>query len=88
MAQLSEMETVTMDKFGRIVLPGPLRKALQISRPAAFTAEVMGNKVELTLVAPERNAVLKRRRGLLVVSNGGRKFNAAEAVRKMRKERF
>ena len=53
---------ITMDKFGRMVLPGPMRKALQISRPAAFKAEVMGNKVELTLVAPERSAVLKKRR--------------------------
>jgi hypothetical protein len=48
----------------------------------------MGNKVELTLVAPERSAVLKKRRGLLVVSTGGRKFDAAEAVDAMRGERF
>lgn len=83
-----QMQTVvTMDKFGRMVLPGPMRKALHISRPAAFKAEVMGNKVELTLVAPERSAVLKKRRGLLVVATGGRKFNAAEAVRTMREDR-
>jgi len=83
------METViTMDKFGRIVLPGPMRKALQISSPAAFKAEVMGNKVELTLVAQERRAILKKRRGLLVVATGGRKFNAADAVRTMREERY
>jgi bifunctional DNA-binding transcriptional regulator/antitoxin component of YhaV-PrlF toxin-antitoxin module len=89
MASLLEMEAViTMDKFGRIVLPGPMRKALQLSRAAAFKAEVMGNKVELTLVGPERSAVLKRRRGLLVVSTGGPKFNAAEAVSAMRQDRF
>ncbi len=83
------MQTViTMDKFGRIVLPGPMRRALQISRPAAFKAEVMGNKVELTLVGPERTAVLKKRRGFLVVSTGGPKFNAAEAVGAMREDRF
>jgi bifunctional DNA-binding transcriptional regulator/antitoxin component of YhaV-PrlF toxin-antitoxin module len=88
MAWLQEMEAViTMDKFGRMVLPGSMRKALQITRPAAFKAEVMGNKVELTLVAPERSAVLKKRRGLLVVATGGRKFNAAEAVRTMREDR-
>ena len=50
---------ITMDKFGRMVLPGPMRKALQISRPAAFKAEVMGNKVELTLVAPDRTAIIE-----------------------------
>jgi bifunctional DNA-binding transcriptional regulator/antitoxin component of YhaV-PrlF toxin-antitoxin module len=79
---------ITMDKFGRMVLPGPMRKALQISRSAEFKAEVMGNKVELTLVAPDGSAVLKKRRGLLVVSTGRRKFDAAEAVDAMRGERF
>ena len=79
---------ITIDKFGRMVLPGPMRKALQISRPAAFKAEVMGNKIELTLVASKRNGILKKRRGLLVVSTGGGKFNAADAVRAMREERF
>jgi bifunctional DNA-binding transcriptional regulator/antitoxin component of YhaV-PrlF toxin-antitoxin module len=78
---------ITMDKFGRLVLPGRVRKALQISQPVAFTAEVMGNKVELTLVPAERKAVLKKTHGLLVVSTGGRKFNAAEAVRAARDER-
>lgn len=79
---------ITMDRFGRLVLPGPIRKALQLSQPAAFKAEVMGNKVELTLVAPESGAVLKKRRGLLVVSTGGRKFDAAEAVRAIWGERI
>ena len=44
---------ITMDQVGRLVLPGRIRKALQVSSPAAFKAEVMGNKVELTLIAPE-----------------------------------
>jgi hypothetical protein len=48
----------------------------------------MGNKVELTLVAAERSAAVKKRRGLLVVSTGGRKFNAADEVRAMREDRF
>jgi len=78
---------ITMDRVGRLVLPGRIRKALQVSSPAAFKAEVMGNKVELTLIAPESGMVVKRRRGLLVVSTGGKKFNAAEAVRIAREER-
>jgi bifunctional DNA-binding transcriptional regulator/antitoxin component of YhaV-PrlF toxin-antitoxin module len=86
---LTSMEAiVTMDRFGRLVLPGPIRKALPVSQLAAFKAEVMGNKVELTLVAPESGAVLKKRRGLLVVSTGGRKFDAGEAVRGVRGERI
>jgi bifunctional DNA-binding transcriptional regulator/antitoxin component of YhaV-PrlF toxin-antitoxin module len=78
---------VTMDQFGRLVLPGRIRKALQVSSPAAFRAEVMGNKVELTLIALESGAVVKKRRGLLVVTTGGKKFNAAQAVRIVREER-
>ena len=78
---------ITMDQVGRLVLPGRIRKALQVSSPAAFKAEVMGNKVELTLIAPESGTVLKKRRGLLVVSTGGKKFNAADAVRTVREER-
>jgi len=58
-----------------------------MSSPAAFRAEVMGNKVELTLIALESGAVVKKRRGLLVVTTGGKKFNAAEAVRIVREER-
>jgi len=78
---------ITMDQVGRLVLPSRIRKALQVSSPAAFKAEVMGNKVELTLVAPESGAVLKKRRGLLVVSTGGKKFNATGAVRIVREGR-
>jgi len=87
MAKYFHMEMITMDRFGRLVLPGRIRKALQISQPAAFKAEVMGNKVELTLVSPEGGTLLKKRRGLLVISTGGRKFNAAEAISVMREER-
>jgi bifunctional DNA-binding transcriptional regulator/antitoxin component of YhaV-PrlF toxin-antitoxin module len=78
---------VTMDRFGRLVLPNGIRKALQISSPAAFKAEVMGNKVELTVVPTQGGKVIKKRRGLLVVSTGGRKFNAADAVAIVRDER-
>jgi bifunctional DNA-binding transcriptional regulator/antitoxin component of YhaV-PrlF toxin-antitoxin module len=78
---------ITMDRFGRLVLPGRIRKALQVSSPAAFKAEVMGNKVELTVITPESGRVVKKRRGLLVISTGGKKFNAAEAVRVVREER-
>ena len=78
---------VTMDRFGRLVLPGRIRKALQISRPAAFKAEVMGNKVELSLLPTHGGTILKKRRGILVVSTGGRSFSAAEAVSLVREER-
>ena len=78
---------ITMDRFGRLVLPGSIRKALQISQPTTFKAEVVGKKVELTLVDNSSKATLKKKGGLLVVSTGGGKFNAVEAVNAMRQER-
>lgn len=81
-------EIITMDKFGRLVLPGHIRKALHIQQPAAFKAEVVGNRVELTPLPVKGGAIIKKRKGLLVVSTGGEKFDAAEAVRAMRDERL
>jgi hypothetical protein len=42
---------ITSGQIGRLVLPACIRKALQVSSVTAFKAEVMGNKVELTLIA-------------------------------------
>lgn len=78
---------ITMDKHGRLVLPGPIRKALQIPQTATFKAEVVGNKVELTLAPSVSRSSLKRNRGFLIVSTGGVSFNAGEAVKAMREER-
>ena len=81
-------DIITMDKFGRLVLPGSIRKALHLRQPAAFRAEVVGNHVELTPVPVKSGAVFKKRKGLLVVSTGGKRFDAVEAIRAMRDERL
>lgn len=82
-------DVITMDKAGRLVLPGPIRKALHISKPTAFRVEVVGNKVELTVLPMASGAVFKRRKGgLLVVSTKAGKFDAAEVVGAVREERL
>ena len=70
-------------------LPFPLDagEAAAITLACQLKAEVMGNKVELTGITPESGRVVKKRRGLLVISTGGKKFNATEAVRVVREER-
>lgn len=78
---------VTMDKFGRLVLPGYIRKALRLKPPAVFKAEVVGNTIELTVLPAQGGAVIKKRKGLLVLSTGAEKFDASEAVRALRDER-
>lgn len=77
-----------MDKSGRLVLPGRIRKALHILQPTAFQAEVVGNKVELTVLPSARSGTIRKRRGLLVVSTGGPKFSAIDAVNALRDERI
>jgi bifunctional DNA-binding transcriptional regulator/antitoxin component of YhaV-PrlF toxin-antitoxin module len=80
-------EVITMDKSGRLVLPGRIRRALHVKEPTAFKAEVVGNKVELTPLQPASGAIIKKRKGLLVISTGGQEFDAAEALRALRDER-
>jgi bifunctional DNA-binding transcriptional regulator/antitoxin component of YhaV-PrlF toxin-antitoxin module len=81
-------DIITMDKFGRLVLPRSIRKALHLRPPAAFRAEVVGNHLELTPLPAKSGAVFKTRKGLLVVSSGAEKFDAGEAIRAMRDERL
>lgn len=78
---------ITMDRSGRLVLPGPIRRALHIMQPTAFQAEVVGNKVELTVLPTASATMIKKRKGLLIVSSKGEKFNAVEAIRELRDER-
>ena len=80
-------QIITMDRFGRLVLPDRVRKALHVKAPAAFKVEVAGNKVELTVVPETNGTVVKKRRGLLVIQSRGKKFSAPDAIRIVREER-
>lgn len=80
-------QIITMDRFGRLVLPDGIRRALHVKAPAAFKVEVTGNKVELTVVPETSGTVVKKRRGLLVIQSRGKKFNASDAIRTVREER-
>ena len=83
------IDVVTMDKAGRLVLPRPIRNALHISQPTAFRAEVIGNKIELTVIPQASGAVFRKRKGgLLVVSTKAPKFDAGELVRAVRQDRL
>ena len=79
-------ETITMDKAGRLVLPKSIRQKLHLSGSAAFRPQVVGNRVELTLVDESSHAVLKKG-GLLVVRRTGQPFDAIKAVAEVRENR-
>ena len=78
---------VSMDTFGRLVLPKSIRQSLNTPRTAAFEAEVLGNRLELTLAEPAP-AKLRRKGKLLVVPKQGAACDAVKAVQDTRAERL
>lgn len=78
--------TVSMDASGRLVLPKRIRQSLNAPRAAVFEAEVLGNRLELTLTEPHP-ATLRRKGKLLVVPKQGVTMDAVKAVEDARKDR-
>ena len=77
---------IAMDSFGRLVLPKSVRQSLNTPSPALFEAEVLGNRLELTLAEPESGR-LRQRGKLLVVPKQGVAVDAVQAVQQTRKDR-
>jgi hypothetical protein len=78
---------ISMDPFGRLVLPKIIRQSLNTPRTALFEAEVLGNRLELTLAEPEP-VKLRRKGKLLVVPKQGVAVDAVNAVEDTRKDRL
>ncbi len=78
---------IAMDPFGRLVLPKTIRQSLHAPRRAAFEAQVLGNRLELTLAEPA-SAGLRRRGKLLVVPRQGTDADAPRAVEATRNDRL
>ena len=79
--------TISMDPSGRLVLPKSIRQSLNAPRTAVFEAEVLGNRLELTLTEPAP-AQLRRKGKLLVVPKQGVAADAVKAVDDTRKDRL
>lgn len=83
----SAMKTlISMDPVGRLVLPKSIRRSLNLARTAVFEAEVLGNRLELTLAEPEPTK-LRRKGKLLVVPRRGVAVDAVKGVEETRKDR-
>lgn len=76
-----------MDSFGRLVLPKSVRQLLNTPPTALFVAEVVGNRLELTLAEPE-SGKLRKRGKLLVVPRQGVAADAVQALQQTRKDRL
>jgi hypothetical protein len=87
MSQIPGVKTlIPMDAVGRLVLPKRIRQSLNTPRTAVFAAEVLGNRLELTLTEPEP-ADLRRKGKLLVLSKQGVTVDAVKAVKATREDR-
>ncbi len=77
---------IPMDSSGRLVLPKSVRRLLNAPRKALFEAEVLGNRLELTL-AETPPAKLRRKGKLLVVPRQGISTDAVKGVEDTRRDR-
>ena len=88
MSHFQGMKTlIPMDPVGRLVLPKSIRQSLNTPRTAVFEAEVLGNRLELTLTETEP-AKLRRKGKLLVVPRQGVAVDAIKAVEGTRQDRL
>ena len=78
---------ISMDQSGRLVLPKNIRQSLNAPRKAVFEAEVLGNRLELTLTeaSPAR---LRRKGKLLVVPRQGLATDVVKGVEATRRDRI
>ena len=78
---------ISMDPSGRLVIPKDVRRALNAPQRAIFEAEVLGNRIELTL-ADEPHTKLRRKGKLLIVPRRGVPSDAIKGVEATRRERI
>jgi len=78
---------LTLDKTGRIVLPKPLRKELELAPGDMLEAETSGDQITLRPV--RGNAPLHKKQGVWVYRAGELLSNAVvdETLRQVRRER-
>ena len=58
------MDTVSVDRFGRVVIPKPMRDQLGLDAGAELTVEVVGDAIHLVPVTDSER--IESRDGLLV----------------------
>jgi bifunctional DNA-binding transcriptional regulator/antitoxin component of YhaV-PrlF toxin-antitoxin module len=78
---------ISIDRFGRLVLPKQIRRAMGLAGPAVFNAELVGNQLELQVVEPGQ-VQLQRKGKLLVVSRQGTVLDAVKGVLETRTDRL
>ncbi|WP_133793909.1 AbrB/MazE/SpoVT family DNA-binding domain-containing protein [Prosthecobacter fusiformis] len=74
---------LTLDSSGRLVLPKPFRDKMHLQAGAKLRLDMVGDKLELSQEEEDVKVVRRGKRRVIVGWEG---FDAAKAVREMRKD--
>jgi len=79
--------TVTVDDFGRLVLPKSIREALGVFGRTSVVIEMVGDKAEMAVTSPPSKE-LSRKGGRVVYAGPlPEDWNSGDAVRELRNKR-
>jgi AbrB family looped-hinge helix DNA binding protein len=78
--------TLRMDKAGRIVIPKAFRQHWELQPGSMFTAEIIGDRIELREEIPQPNIVRSKNGRRVIVGWDG--FDAAVAVQEARERQI
>ncbi|MBU6401020.1 MAG: AbrB/MazE/SpoVT family DNA-binding domain-containing protein [Verrucomicrobia bacterium] len=79
---------VTVDEFGRLVLPKPVREAIGVVGRTSVVVEVVDNAARITAPEPVRRAVARKRGRLVFAGPLPADWDSGEAVLRMRERRL
>jgi len=79
------MATTKLDRFGRIVIPKPIRDGLGLEPGAELEVEEQGETIILT---PADHPPFVKRKGHILVYTGKAEGDLVDAVRRDREERI
>jgi AbrB family looped-hinge helix DNA binding protein len=79
--------TISIDNAGRLVLPKAIRDRFKLTGGSKLRIESIGDHFELTPIVEDRETVLTRKNGLLVVPATGEECDAVKAIAASREDR-
>ena len=77
--------SIVVGEAGRVVLPKAIRERLHLRKGTKLKADIVGDKIELSLL-PDTDVRIERRGKRLVIV-GGEPFDAVAAIKADREER-
>jgi AbrB family looped-hinge helix DNA binding protein len=81
------MQSLVVDKTGRVLLPSAVRKRLNLQPGSRLALELLAERIELTVLPPESAQTALSASGRKVLAASGAVSDAARTVREERAAR-